>query len=88
MHEQELWGGLGLLVLHDEGGERVEHVLVEVGLAATEELGTGAVDAGCFRFPILRVLHLEEAFATHIIVCSLYRRYTTAEDWQTHLLAD
>ena len=76
------------LLLHEEVGERVEHVLVEVSLATTEELGTGAVDAGCFRFPILRVLHLEEAFATHVFFCALDRRYAAAVDWQTHLLAD
>ena len=69
----------GSLLLHYEGGERVEHILVEVDLAAIEELG--AVDAERFIKLIIFLFHLEEAFATHIIVCSLDRRYTTSKDW-------
>ena len=75
---------LGSLLLHDERGERVQHILVQVRLADSKDLR--AVDPR--RFEELRVFHLQESLATDAFVCTLDQLDTLTEDGKAHLLAD
>ena len=84
MHEQELWGGLGLLVLHDEGGKRVKHVPRKLGLAHPKDLSPVDVT----RRQKLFVLQSEKALATDALVGSLDRQDAVAEDREADLVAD
>ena len=84
LHEQERWGGLGLLVLHDEGGERVEHVPRELGLAHSEDLRPIDVT---LRQKLL-VLHGEETLTSDALIGPLNRLDAVAEDREVDLVAD
>ena len=73
-----------MLVLHDEGGERVEHVPRKLGLAHPKDLSPVDVT----RRQKLFVLQSEKALAADALVGSLDRPEAVAEDREADLVAD
>ena len=73
-----------MLVLHDEGGKRVEHVPGELGLAHPKDLSPVDVT----RRQKLFVLQSEKALATDALVSSLDGLDAVAKDREADLVAD